>query len=47
MEQVGVNPSRTVSATATQTEPKIGNEEYIGYSDAGEFKNKHARGGLN
>ena len=40
--------SRTVSATATQTEPKIGNEEYVKLTpDAGEFKNKHARGGLN
>ena len=40
--------TRTVSATTTQTEPKIGNEEYVKLTpDAGEFKNKHARGGLN
>ena len=40
--------TRTVSATATQVEPKVGNEEYVKLTpDAGEFKNKHCRGGLN
>lgn len=40
--------TRTVSASVTQTEPRIGNEEYVKLTpDAGEFKNKHARGGLN
>lgn len=40
--------TRTVSANVVNVEPKIGNEEYVKLTpDAGEFKNKHARGGLN
>ena len=40
--------TRTVAATTTAVEPQIGNEEYVKLTpDAGEFKNKHARGGLN
>ena len=40
--------TRTVTATTTARDPQIGNEEYVKLTpDAGEFKNKHARGGLN
>jgi hypothetical protein len=40
--------TRTVSSNSTSQDPVTGNEEYVKLTpDAGEFKNKHARGGLN